>query len=198
METVNAAQQLSDGDPRNWFCVRAKTKNEHIAAAHLRLLDEIEIFNPRIKFKRPTRRGPVWFLESLFPGYLFVRFNWRDKLRAVQHTNGVFNVVHFGNEYPIIEDGYIEELRAIVGKEELRVISNVPKPGDEVKISGGAFHGLLAVVQEVMPARQRVAVLMDFLGRQTRIDVSMDEIVIDKNVVKAVNSPPPEPEDEED
>jgi transcriptional antiterminator RfaH len=51
------------------------------------------------------------------------------------------------------------------------------EPGEEIQISGGAFHGLKAVVTQVIPARQRVAVLMDFLGRQTMVEVDVNSVV---------------------
>ena len=40
-----------------WFCLRAQPKHEHIAAGHLRELPGIEVFLPRIRFRRQTRRG---------------------------------------------------------------------------------------------------------------------------------------------
>ena len=43
-----------------WFCLRTQPKHEHIAAAHLKDDPGIEIYLPRIRFKRATRRGPVW------------------------------------------------------------------------------------------------------------------------------------------
>jgi transcription antitermination factor NusG len=55
--------------------------------------------------------------------------------------------------------------------EDLRVIDEALRPGDVVQISDGAMSGLQAVVMRVMPARQRVAILIDFLGRQTAVEL---------------------------
>ena len=160
-----------------WFCLRSQLKHEHIAAANLRRQGCAEPFNPRIRFKRSTRRGPVWVTESLFPSYLFARFDWKDSLRLVHHTAGVAGIVHFGSRWPTIPDEVIEQLRTEVGQEELRVIGETLALGDEVQISGGAFHGLQGVVARVMPARARVAVLLEFLGRQSAIEVATDAVV---------------------
>jgi transcriptional antiterminator RfaH len=160
-----------------WFCLRSQPKHEHIAAANLRQQLNTEVFNPRIRFKRSTRRGPVWVTESLFPNYLFARFDWKQTLRLVHHTSGVAGVVHFGTRWPTIPDAVMEELRATVGEEELRVLGETLEPGDEVQISGGAFHGLQGVVTRVMPAKARVAVLLEFLGRQSTVEVEMDAVV---------------------
>ena len=50
-------------------------------------------------------------------------------------------------------------------------------PGDEVSIASGAFRGLEAVVQSYLPSRERVAVLLDFLGRQTLVQLPQDALI---------------------
>src|ERR1043165_1914121 len=72
-----------------WFCVRTHLKNEHSAAAHLCLIPGVEVFNPRIRLLRSTRRGRVWFTESLFPNYVFARFDLESHLDKVMHTPSV-------------------------------------------------------------------------------------------------------------
>ena len=98
-----------------WFCVRSQPKHEHIAAAHLKGDPDLEVFLPRIRFKRATRRGPVWFTEALFPNYLFTRFDLAACLRRVCHAWGVRGVVHFGDRGPIVPEAVIEELRVSLG-----------------------------------------------------------------------------------
>ena len=77
-----------------WFCIRSQPKYEHLAAAHLQREPGFEVYLPRIRFKRATRRGPVWFTEALFPNYLFARFDPAACLRRVCHARGVRGVVH--------------------------------------------------------------------------------------------------------
>lgn len=160
-----------------WFCLHSQPKHEHIAAAHLRQFAEVAVFLPRIRFKRATRRGAAWATEALFPGYFFARFDWRTSLRRVRHARGVRGVVHFGDRWPTIPDEVIEELRRAVGENELHVIAAEFAPGDAVQIAEGTLRGLRAVVSRVMPGRERVAVLMEFLGRQTMIEVPADYLV---------------------
>src|SRR5437879_3119452 len=152
-----------------WFCIRTQPKHEHIAAAHLKREPGVEVYLPRIRFKRSTRRGPVWFTEALFPSYLFARFDLAADLRKLSQVRGVTGVVHFGSQWPTIPDVVVDELRATVGADEVHVIREDLQPGETVEISGGAFHGLQAVVARVVPGRERVAVLLEFLGRQTRV-----------------------------
>ena len=164
-----------------WFCLRTQPKHEHIAAGHLKSEPGIEVYLPRIRFKRSTRRGPVWFTEALFPNYLFARFDLALNLRKMHHIRGVRGVVHFGEHWPAIPDGVIAELRATVGADEVHVIPDEVQPGEMVRISGGTFHGLTAVVTRVMSGRQRVAVLLEFLGRQTPVELASGAVVRDED-----------------
>jgi len=160
-----------------WFCLRSQPKHEHIAAGHLRQLAGLEVFLPRIRFRRKTRQGLVWVTEALFPNYLFARFNWSTALRMVHHTPGVGGVVHFGTRWPTVADDVIEDLRRLFGGEQLHVIPAEPKVGDAVQIVGGVFHELQAVVTQVMPARERVTVLLEFLGRQTAVELPLSNVI---------------------
>jgi len=183
MARVEKSGTSTNGHDAAWFCVRSQPKHEHIAAANLRQYESIEVFNPLIRFKRSTRRGPVWVTEALFPSYLFARFDWKESLRLVRHTYGVAGIVHFGTKWPTVPDPVIAELQSILGTEQVKVIGDAIQPGDEVRIAGGAFHGLHGVVTRLMPARERVAVLLEFLGRQTAVEVPIDSIIKQESAI---------------
>lgn len=173
-----------------WFCVRTLPKHEHIAAAQLRQQDpEVEVFLPRIRYRRPTRRGPAWVTEALFLNYVFARFDLAGRLRLVQSARGVRAVVHFGTRWPAVPDGVIAELRSAMGTDEVKTLSEDLNPGDPVEIFGDPFAGLQAVVTRVMPGRQRVGVLLEFLGRQTVVELDRSQLNRVRDV--RVNLEPP-------
>jgi transcriptional antiterminator RfaH len=157
-----------------WFCLRSRRKHEHIAAARLRLLENVEVFLPRIRFGRPAWKGTGWVTEALFPSYIFARFDWQKSGRMVHHSLDVRGVVHFGDHWPTIPDEVIAELRAILGKDEVHIIPVEVAPSKPAKIAAGNLHGLHAAVTQVMPGEKRVALLLDFLGRQSMINLEMD------------------------
>ena len=181
MRATNESRAREPGLTRNlaaaWFCIQTQPKHEHIAAAYLQKDCSLEVYLPRIRVRRSTRTGPVWFTEALFPGYLFARFELAACFRRVHHTRGVKGIVHFGEQWPTVPTPAIEELRAAIGAGQIHVIDDQFRPGEAVLVSGGPFHDLRAVVTRVMPGRQRVAVLMEFLGRQTPVELSCDSLV---------------------
>jgi transcriptional antiterminator RfaH len=161
--------------------LRTQTKHEHIAAARLKKIEGVEIFLPRIRFKRATQSKSAWVTEALFPGYLFARFDWNHLWRQVNYSPGVSEIVHFGEYCPTIPEGIIGELRSLIGPETAHTIEPALVPGDVVQITDGTLKGLQAVISQVLPARQRVAVLMEILGRQTTIEVTLSSLIKEGN-----------------
>ena len=162
-----------------WYCVRTQPKHEHIAAAHLRRNCGLEVFAPRLRIRKATRRGAVWFIESLFPGYIFARFDWAGQAHEVRGGHGVSTLVTFGSLVPVIPQAVIEALRAQFDEDELHEVADPIKPGDVVTIAGGAFHGLDAVVLRVMEPNARVQVLLDILGGETPVEIPMQNVAVE-------------------
>lgn len=159
-----------------WYCVRSQIKHEHIAAGHLRQVPGVAVFCPRVRFQRATRRGKVWFTEAMFPNYLFARFDLRD-LRIIKAAHGVAGVVHFGDNFPPVPEEIITELRTRLDDSDLKVFPDAVQPGDEVVIADGTFMGITAVVQRLLPAKDRVRVLLEFLGRPVETELAHASIV---------------------
>ena len=166
-----------------WYCARTKAKHEHIAAANLRKNLNLEVFHPRLRIERATRRGVVRLSEPLFPCYIFFRCLIDEKLGEIQRTSGISTVVHFANRIPKIADSVIEELKECFEGVETMTIEDRLSPGDEVLVVDGAFNGMHAFVLRVMPARRRVQVLLDVLGRPTPAEVDEGSVVNERNTV---------------
>jgi transcriptional antiterminator RfaH len=176
-KAVSPPRGQTDSTEPAWYCVRSQPKHEHIAAAHLRMLKEVTVFCPRIRFKRATRRGLAWVTEAMFPGYLFARFELGAMHRQVGYAHGVNGIVRFGDRYPTIEERALAQLWDHAGGTEVKELDYGLSQGDGVKIAEGAFAGLEAVVTQVLPAKQRVKVLMDFLGRKMEAEVGHSSVL---------------------
>ena len=164
-----------------WYCVRAQPKSEHIAANHLRLIPGVEVYCPRLRFRRPTQRGPVWFSEALFPGYLFARFVPMASQKEIASTRAVSTIVRFGEELARIPDANIEDLREHMGAEECKTLDAEVREGDTVTITAGVFQGLSTVVSQLLPANERVRVLVDFLGQCREVEVEKSDLLPERN-----------------
>jgi len=160
-----------------WYCVRTKPKHEHIAAANLRKNLGLEVFSPCLKMERNTRKGIRRVTEPLFPCYLFVRCALEKSFDSIQHANGVAALVHFGGRVPQIANPIIGELQSLFPGDEPLLVEDCISPGEEIAVGEGPFSGMKAVVLRVLPARQRVQVLLEILGRPAPLELDWNFVV---------------------
>lgn len=164
-----------------WYSARTKPKHEHIAAANLRRQLALPVFFPKIRLEKLTRRGLVRVVEPLFPCYIFIRCVIEECEGEVQHVSGISRLVKFGNRYPRVVDAIIEELQAGFGADDLLSVENQLAPGDEVTVAAGAFAGMSAQVLKSLPAKKRVQILLEILGRPTTVEVGSEAVMLKKN-----------------
>jgi transcriptional antiterminator RfaH len=160
-----------------WFCLRTQPKREHLAATALRRQFGVECFSPRLRFRKMTQRGPVWFVEAMFPGYLFAKFTYSTQHRAVEASHGISGIVHFGDRLATLPENIVTALQSRVGSEEIVTLDCSIKVGQSVQIVDGPFQGLDVVVTHLLPAKDRIRVLFDFLGRSVKMEVSMRKVL---------------------
>jgi transcriptional antiterminator RfaH len=168
-----------------WYCLRTHPKHENIAAAHLRQIPGVSVFNPQLQMMRWTRRGRMRWSESLFPNYLFARFILEAALERIRYTAAVKTVLEFGGRTPAIPDLVIEELRQRMHETVSEIFTDAPRMGEEVEITTGPFEGLNGKVAWVHPAKERVKVLLDILGRTVMTELSLDCVLYRKGPLAA-------------
>jgi transcriptional antiterminator RfaH len=164
-----------------WYCARTKPKHEHIAAGCVRDRLGLEVFYPRLRMERATQRGVVRVVEPLFPCYIFVRCVLAQNLNEIQYSSGIRTIVHFSTNIPTVPDPIIEELQDCFEGEEPMTAREVIVPGMEVLVAEGAFEGMHAVVLRVLPAKQRVQLLLNVLGRPTPVEIGRSSVTLERS-----------------
>ncbi len=163
-----------------WYCVHTKPKCEHLAAAVLAQLGGVETYCPRIRFQRSTPRGKVWFIEALFPTYLFAKFDLEASLRAVKHAQNVIRVIEFGGRCVPISEQHIEELRREMDGKDVREVKATLKVGDQVELTEGPMRGFTGIIERLTNGEDRARILLEFLGREIRFELDADKLLADK------------------
>jgi len=154
-----------------WFCLKVQPKREHLAATGLRREFEIGCFAPRLRFRKMTRRGTVWFVEAMFPAYLFAHFVYAEQHRRIVHSPGVRGIVQFGEQVATVAAEAIAAIQQYTGEEEIVTVDPEIKVGQTVQIAEGPFQGLHALVTRILPAKERIRVLLEFLGRSVETEL---------------------------
>ena len=160
-----------------WFALHTAPRQENKVASLLQRDIQIEVFAPRIRFRRLRAGQPIWTTEALFPGYLFAQFEYLERRRQINTLSGVTGIVHFGERPGEVGEGMIAELRSYVSDRETIEISADPQPGSDVIIASGPMRGLHVLVTRVMPARQRIAVLLEMLGTYREIEIETSRVL---------------------
>jgi transcriptional antiterminator RfaH len=164
--TREDALQIQSG--LRWYVIQTKPKKEK--AVGRRLVDlGLEVFLPWLKARRRIGAKFQWILAPLFPGYLFCCLDLVLSGKAARYSPGVKDFLKFGNEITEVGMDVVETLRQRCPEGIVRIEPRTINRGELVKITEGPFSGLEAVFEQTMKGSERVAVLLEILGRQTRL-----------------------------
>lgn len=163
-----------------WYCFRAWTRREHVAAVSVEARHRLEVFAPRLSILKKTRMGTKRFIEPLFPGYLFVRCRLALDLRRILATEGVTGVVRYGDRVPGVPPELVVSLRESINPTGVCAIEPPElRPGLQVRLTEGALHDFPATILSLESGKDRVVVLMEFLGRQQELRISRDRLWVE-------------------
>jgi transcriptional antiterminator RfaH len=153
-----------------WHVVQTHVHGESKAAAHL-LRQGYEIYLPRFLKRRRHARRVDNVAVPLFPRYLFVGFDHETaRWRSIQSTQGVSHLICNGNAPTTLPESVVAELRRREDSNGfIRLDPQLPYGrGDRVRVVDGVFGDSFGLF-EGMADRDRVAILLDLLGRKVRV-----------------------------
>jgi transcriptional antiterminator RfaH len=160
-----------------WYVVHTKPRKESLAEANLQRQD-FETYLPW--YKRVARHRGTWreIIEPLFPRYLFLRIDPNQQTVApIRSTLGVTTLVTFGHRLAPVPDAIIDAIR--FNADAASGLHSAPehpfRKGDTVAITAGPFEGLQGIF-ETSSGAQRVAVLLDILGKSTRVVLNRSQV----------------------
>jgi len=119
----------------------------------------------------------VWFVEAMFPGYLFAKFVYSTQHRAVESSHGVRGILRLGQRLATLPEDTVIALQSKAGAEEVVTVDSSLKIGQPVHLIEGPFQGLEVVVTQLLPARERIRVLLEFLGRSLEMEVPAGKVL---------------------
>jgi transcriptional antiterminator RfaH len=179
MMQSKAAASFAEGPPAwRWHLLLTKPLGELIAVANLER-QGYRVYYPRVKLRLLRRREWREAISSLFPRYLFVQLDASvQSLAPIRSTLGVASVVRFGQEYAVVPDGIVADLRARADPQSglHRLRGSAFNHGSAVRIVRGPLAGLEGIF-ETDDARDRVVILLSLLGRESRVRVAATSII---------------------
>jgi transcription antitermination factor NusG len=173
---VNAPITPCPGSERNcWYAAYTCPRHEKLVERHLSgrsIENYLPVYRARQQWK--DRRKLVEF--PLFPGYVFVRFDLRDRLRVLD-VPGIVQIVSFNGLPAPLSDAEISRLRIGLGQcNEIR-----PYPygtltiGRHVRITNGPFSGLEGTLVR-RKGNFHVILSVELIRRSLLVDVDITRV----------------------
>ena len=162
---------------KEWFILQFKSNSHHIAAKNL-TRQGFETFLP---LHDTTSRRTSRFINTskpLFPGYMFIKF---DRAESVWHkinsTYGVSRLITFNSILKSIPTIFVDHLMKRYDLSGKLIPTQKLKKGDHVTVLKGPFANFIATVEKY-EADQRIWILMDLMGRKTKIQTPSDNLTL--------------------
>ena len=157
----------------NWFAAYTNSHHEKRVVSHFGER-QIESFLPLYAaLHRWKNRCEVDLDLPLFPNYVFVHIDPRERVRVLE-VPGVLSLVGFGRTLAPLSDFEIEALRACGGQRKIE-----PHPylviGERVRIKAGPMTGMEGVLVR-KKTNFRVVLALDVIMQCVAVEVDADDL----------------------
>ena len=160
-----------------WYVVHTQVNNEAKAARNL-AQQGFEVYLPHYLKRRSHARKIEWVAAPLFPRYVFVRINMAtQRWRSIQSTVGVCYLVANGQDPAPVGQDVLMLLKSREDERGFIKVEHRPRfsLGEKVRVLAGAFADSFGLF-DGLSDRNRVAVLLDFLGRKVRVSLDAEAV----------------------
>ena len=159
----------------NWYILQTKP-NAHVAACNNLKRQGFDTFLPLVN-KTTKKKGKFLDIKiPLFPGYMLMgTSNDTIPWTSVNGTRGISKAVTLDGIYRSVSAHVIDGLKRRCDKDGVIQNLNDIVAEDRVKIERGPFAEFICTVDQIKDD-QRAWVLIDLLQKQTRTDVSLNDI----------------------
>ena len=130
----------------------------------------------KIQCKKNKTEARIVLDNRVFPGYLFLKGIMNDKLlRIIEKAPHVYKPIIVGGKAVSIPE---EQVQAILEKVRKGVkLKKIPfQKGEQVRIIEGPFMGFTGTVEEVIPEREKVVVMVSIFGRPTPVELDYTQV----------------------
>lgn len=160
---------------KSWYVVQTQPNAERKAVFNLDR-QGYQTYLPQYLRRRRHARRIEHVRSPLFPRYLFVAIDMASqRWRTIQSTIGVSRLVCNGDMPAPVPTHVVEQLRAREdGQGCIRLQQRLKfSPGDKVRVQDGVFESCLGLFEGLTDG-ERVAILLDLLGRKVRVFIDAD------------------------
>jgi len=114
--------------------------------------------------------------KKILPGYVLIQMSMSDQSwNIVRNTPGVTGFVSSGNKPVPLPDTEVSQIMKQMTAEAPRVKVGF-KIGQSIRVTDGPFTDFVGIVDEIIPAKGKVKVLLSLFGRETPVEVDFLQV----------------------
>ncbi len=157
-----------------WYAVRTRSNYERMASTAL-ATKGYQPYLPMYRARRQWSDRVVHNEMPLFPGYVFCRFDSKQRI-PILSTPGVSAIVAFGTEAASIPDEEIEAVKRVLQSGLAAGSCPFVSEGQRIRIRYGPLDGLDGILLKRKP-EWRLIVSVVMLQRSVSVEIDSDWII---------------------
>lgn len=183
---VESGKEVVNGK-KKWFIVHVLSGYEKKLARIIKqrciaegLGDKIdEVVIPTKTVSKLGKKGKISVEKKLYPGYIAVCMEpEKEMLNLISRMHGVMSFAGKGRIPQILDEEESERMLGIATGAEIKDAESRFTKGTSVKVIDGPFAEFNGIIEEVIPERERVKVMVTIFGRQTPVELSFFQIEV--------------------
>ena len=162
----------SESISKQWMAVRVKSNFEQYVSSSIKGKDLEDFYPTYVRKQQEESASEV--RSPLFPGYLFCRLNYRERLPVLK-IPGVVGFVGVGKQPLPVREEEISAVRRMVESRLPVWPCSFLQVGQQVRLKAGPLRGVEGSIQSVTGAWQ-IVVTVTLLQRSVAVNVNPDWI----------------------
>lgn len=155
----------------NWFALTVKPQHERAVEEQL-TAHSLEAYVPLYRSRRKWSDRVKTIQLPLFPGYVFSRFTFENRLK-VMGISSVISIVGFGGIPSPISQEEIDLVKLLASQELSITPSAILRVGERVRVREGPLFGVEGILVREKAA-YRVVVNIEMLHRAVAVELERD------------------------
>ncbi len=154
----------------NWYVIQTKPKKEEEATLYLSTKG-VEIFSPIMETFTTRNARIAKELKSLFPGYIFGKFDLERNYPLVRWARGVKCLLSFGGYPTPISEAIVEIIKERTDARGVVRVKGDYQPNEVVRVKTGPLKDFLGIFERWVSDSERVRILLNLIGYQPSIEL---------------------------
>ena len=114
-------------------------------------------------------------VEVLFPGYIFINTS-SENYSVLKYTKGIKDILKFGDQISSLSSDEIKAMQMVEKTSKSSPLLRQLKIGQDAFVKKGSLKGNIVKICS-LPSKERVGILLHFLGSVRRVLISEKDLI---------------------